>query len=338
MKIVRAKKFFNFIIEDIEVPPISKDEALVKVNYCGVCGSDIHYASSYEEYVNLGHEVSGTVEKIGEDVSNVLPGDRVVIHSTIWCGKCENCGDGFPLLCANWGGGLTTACHGFSEYVSVQSRYLLKIDPISLLQASLIEPLDVALETVLTTDISFGQKVAILGPGPIGLMMIALCKRRGATEVILTGIEGDERRLQRGSELGADHIVFSDKQNLLESIKSMYPKGVDATIITASPRLIDQAIQITKYGGIITLLALGKRGEESVSVNVHELHVKKQQLRGSFPNPNGYFSVCKDLLRQGIVDEKKIITHIFNGAEEVEKAFRLVHEKGDGVIKAVVKM
>lgn len=338
MKVVKVKRKFDFEIKEVDSLSPQQNEVLVKVNYCGVCGSDIHYAEFMPHYVNVGHEISGKVDKVGPNVTMYKPGDTVVIHSSTWCGQCENCMNGFPLLCDQWGGGFTTPCHGFSEYVVVESKYLMKVDKISPLQATLIEPLGVAVETVLTSEISFGHKVAILGPGPIGLMMVLICKKRGATKVYLTGLKVDEKRLQRGLELGADEVFLAEEVDPVAGIKRLHPEGVDSTIITAHPKLVNQAIEMTKFGGIITLLAIGAPGEENVTLNVHELHTKKQQLRSSQPNPNGYFPLCKRLLEEGVIDYKKIITHIFYGAEEVEKAFKFAHEKKDGVIKAVVKM
>ena len=339
MKVVKAKKRFDFKIEEVKIPSPKQNEVLVKVEYCAVCGSDIHYAEFMPHYVNIGHEISGRVEKVGSDVTMYRPGDFVVIHSSTWCGQCESCLNGFPLLCDPWKrGGSLTPCNGFSEYVAVESKYLMKVEQISPLQAVLIEPLGVALETVLNSEVSFGHKVAIFGPGPIGLMMVPLCKRRGATEVYLTGLKTDEKRLQMGLEVGADKTFFADEVDPVAEIKKLHPAGVDSTIITAHPALLDQAIEVTKFGGIISLLAIGAYGDDNVTFNVNQLHWKKQQLRSSQPSPNGYFPVCKELLQKEVIDHKKIITHVFCGPEEVEEAFKFVHEKKDGVIKAAVKM
>lgn len=338
MKVVRVKKRFDFTVEEKEIPSPRQNEVLIKVEYCAVCGTDIHYAEFMPDYVNIGHEISGRVEQIGSNVEPFKKGDLVVIHSSTWCGQCSNCLNGFPLLCDQWGGGFTTPCNGFSEYVVVESKYLMKVDPISPLQAVLVEPLAVAIETVLTTEISFGHKVAILGPGPIGLMMVPLCKRRGATEVYLTGLKADQKRLQTGLEIGADKAILADEANPVAEIKKLHPSGVDSTIITAHPSLLDQAIEMTKFGGIITILAIGGYGEDTVTFDANKLHSMKQQLRSSQPNPNAYFPLSKELLQKEVIDHNKIITHVFYGVNEIERAFRLVHEKRDGVIKAAVKL
>jgi L-iditol 2-dehydrogenase len=336
MKVVKGRKILDFKIFEEEKLSPGFDEVLIKVIYCGICGTDMHIVQLESEYTAIGHEISGEIMEKGPNVKEYEVGDMVSVHSSIPCGECDTCKNRFPLMCAIGGMGFATPCNGFSEYVTIDKRWVEKSRGISALEMSLVEPLDVALEAVFTTGVSLGDKVVIFGPGPLGLMMSKLSKISGASRVYLTGRTSDKGRLRAGiEEFGADEVFCVDDVEPVSAIKKLHPEGVNKVIITAHPSLLDDAVELAGFGGIITILAIAP---EKVTFDINKLHYKKQQLRGAQPNPNAYFPMCMNLLREGVIDAQKVITHIFHGAEEVEKAFKLVNSLQDGVIKAVVKM
>lgn len=335
-KIVKGKKGFIFKIFKEEIPKLKDDEILIKVKYCCICGTDLHNVQYSEDFVKIGHELSGMVVKTGSLVNRFNKEDLVTVHSSVSCGQCYDCQNGFPLMCSEWGGGYETPCNGFSDYVIVPQKYGFKLEGISLLEGALIEPLDVAVETVFSAGVSLGDSVAILGSGPIGLMMVRLSKCLGASKTYITGLKVDSKRLLTAKNLGADGIIIVDEKDPIKEIKGRHPKGVNSTIITAHPKLLDQAVELTKFGGNIVILAIAPEAK-NVTFNIDKFHAKKQKLISSHPNPNGYFPFCNKLLREKVIPYKKIITHTFYGPEEVEKAFKFVHEKKDGVVKAVVE-
>jgi L-iditol 2-dehydrogenase len=335
-KIVKGKKGFVFKIFKEEIPELKDDEILIKVKYCGICGTDIHNVQYSDDFVKIGHELTGVVVKTGSLVNRFNKEDLVTLHSSVNCGQCYDCQNGFPLMCAKWDSEYETPCNGFSDYVIVSQKYVFKLEEISLLEGVLMEPLDVALETVFSAGVSLGDNVAILGPGPIGLMIVSLTKCLGASKTYLTGLKVDSERLLVGKELGADEGIIVDEKDPIKEIKRIHPKGVDSTIITAHPKLLDQAVELTKFGGKIVILAMAREAK-NITFDIDKFHYKKQKLISSQPSPNGYFPFCNKLLREKVIPYKKIITHTFTGPEQVEKAFKFVYEKKDGVIKAIVE-
>jgi len=335
-KIVKGKKGFIFKIFIEEIPKLKDDEILIKVKYCSICGTDLHNVQFSEDFVKIGHELTGVVVKTGSLVNRFNKEDLVTVHSSVSCGQCDDCQNGFPLMCSEWGGGYETPCNGFSDYVVVSQKYAFKLEGISLLEGVLIEPLDVAVETVFSAGVSLGDSLAILGSGPIGLMMVRLSKCLGASKIYITGLKIDSERLLVAKELGANEIIIADEKDPIKEIKRRNPKGVDSTIITAHPKLLDQAVELTKFGGKIVILAIAPE-DKNVTFDIDKFHAKKQILISSQPNPNGYFPFCNNLLREKVIPYKKIITHTFFGPGQVGEAFEFVHEKKDGVIKAVVE-
>ena len=205
---------------DMEEPKATKNFVKIKVEYSGICGSDLH--SFKGEYGNiktpvvLGHEFSGTVVEVGEEVKEIKIGDRVTSETTFeTCGTCDYCKSKDYNLCPSRKGIGTQVNGSFAEYVlSREESVHVLPDNVSFLAASLTEPLACCVHAALEkTTIDKDDVVLILGPGPIGLLLAQVVKSQGA-KVILSGVTKDKERLEFGKKLGVDVIVDSLQEDL----------------------------------------------------------------------------------------------------------------------------
>jgi len=230
-------------VEEKDVAEIAPTEVLIKVNACGICGSDVHMAQSDEEgYIwypgltafpcALGHEFSGIVAKAGNQAINKRTGKRytegeaVTSEEMLWCASCRPCADGYPNHCERLQE-LGFTCDGaFAEYVKVDARYVWSLEELRgiysdediFLAGSLVEPTSVAYNAVIERGggIRPGDNVVILGGGPIGLAAVAILKRAGAARIILS--EPSRSRADMGKRMGADYLINPLKENFTEKV------------------------------------------------------------------------------------------------------------------------
>lgn len=336
MKVAFVKSPFRIEIRDLEIPQPGINEVLCKVKTCGICGFDVilssHRAKRWQKF---GHEIVAEVTSWGKGVKNLTKGELVIVENSTYCGVCRNCKNGDVLHCKNW---LPFEASGFAEYQLANKQAIYPIGNLSPFEAVLSEPLTVALDLVRVSDIKIGEEVAVLGAGPIGLMTTKLCKLRGAKRIYLGDVSESSYRLDMGKKMGADVTIEADKDDLVKKIKKLTKeRGVEHILITAPPqKVLDQALEIASFGGIISFIGISTKSEESiVSMDIEKLHFKKLQLRASNAVPNLLFPVALDLIKNKSIDTSKLITHSFS-LEELEKALKLASEKKDKIIKAII--
>jgi L-iditol 2-dehydrogenase len=181
--------------------------------------------------------------------------------------------------------------------------------------------------------------VAVLGPGPLGLMAARLARLRGAGFVAITGQPADtprERaRLETAKALGCDLIIEAGKQSIEDEIKSRFPTGVDRVIVTSPPESLYDALKIIRFGGIITFLGLHFGGRNMINVDVNDLIFRKITLRPTFAEPAINFPVANRLLRDGLIDAKQLVTHTF-GFDEARATMAAIIDGSQPIIKAVL--
>ena len=329
--------------EERDIPQIKEDEVLIKLEYVGICGSDLHYyeRGAIGDYVVkppfvLGHEPGGTVVEVGEKVKNLKVGDRVALEPGKTCGHCEFCRTGRYNLCPDVVFFATPPVDGvFQEYVAHEADLCFKLpDNVSTLEGALIEPLAVGFHAAIQGDAHLGQKAVVMGSGCIGLVSMMALKARGVSEVYVVDIM--EKRLQKAMELGATGVINGAKEKVEEKISELTGgKGVDLVIETAGTEITTrQAIHIAKKGSVIVLVGYSKTGEMTLPMS---LVLDKELTFKSVFRYRHIYPMAIEAVSQRKVNLKGIVTDIFD-LDDVQKAMDYsVNNKAD-IVKAVIRI
>ncbi|MEM4221218.1 MAG: alcohol dehydrogenase catalytic domain-containing protein, partial [Thermoplasmata archaeon] len=313
-------------VEETEVPEIDDDEVLIKVSYCGICGSDItaFKTGNYVPGIIIGHEFSGIVIKKGKNVNNVNEGDKVVGLSLIPCGKCEYCLSGKPNLCKNALMTGITINGAFAEYVKLPKDAVLKIDnKLNAIEATLVEPLAIVLHAINISSFKPGKSILIQGAGPIGLLTLGMMKISGASKIFLSEIS--DKRIEVARNLSSDvYFINPSKSNIFSFIeKETDGEGVDIIFdTTGSPTAIKSNYTLVKRGGEIVILGIPELPVES---DIFTLVMDEITIKGSFEGVNE-FKDAIDFISQRKVNFSSIITSIIPIEKIVEEGFKKLLE------------
>jgi len=329
--------------EDIDIPRPAAGEALVKVEACGVCGSDIHYYEHgkigsfvIESPLILGHECGGTVVEVGDGVTNVKVGDRVAIEPGVPCRMCRYCKTGRYNLCPDVRFLATPPIHGaFTEYIVHGTDFLFPIaDSVSFEQAAMCEPLSVGIYAARRGRITAGDTVAVLGSGPIGLMAIQAAKAFGASTVIATDV--DNGRLELARKLGADITINAIEQDTKETFAQLAVEAgsePDTIIETAGTKATTAGtIELVRRGGRCVWVGLAPEG--SFEIPVIEAVAREVDILGVFRYANTY-QTAVNLIAAGQVDVTSPVTSHFS-FDETDKAIELGAQHHGNEIKIMV--
>ncbi len=292
----------------VKTPKPRADEALVKVEACGVCGSDVHYYQHgrigdfvVRKPLILGHECAGTVVAVGRRVRNVEPGDRVAVEAGVTCGQCAFCRAGRYNLCPDVVFLATPPVDGaFVQYIAHRADWLFTLpDGVSFEEGAMLEPFNVGLYAATLAGVTVGQSVAVLGSGPIGLTALQAARAYGASTLIATDVVGARLRLAR--KLGAQHTVNARRDDPVEAIRDLTDgQGVDVVFEAAGAvATTQQAVAVAKRGGAIALIGMG--AEARFEVPVMDIIVKELRLTGQFRYANLYPAAIA-LVASGAVD------------------------------------
>lgn len=333
---------FEFALREIAVPEVREGWALIKVEACGICGTDLHIARSVThrltpkpptEWQGFGHEVAGVVAQVGPGVRNVKEGDRVVLESGSYCGTCELCRNGRSDLCNKGPNFWNNESMGFAEYILAPKECLVPFDGLSFEVACLSEPLGVALDMTYTADIALGDEVLVLGLGPIGLLSIPLVRRKGAAHIYAANRSGG-RRADLARLYGADSVILTS-ETPVEAIP-FRRGGVDRALVSASASAVLSALPVMNYGGIIAFIGIEYGPGAALTFDANEFHFRKLQLRASHAAPALYFPTCLQLLKDGHVNGEAIISHVMP-LERIVEAMTLLRDARGDVLKIVIK-
>jgi len=334
MKAAFVKAPYQFELRDVELPAPGPGEVIVAVKSCGVCGTDaIHVAGSQAtDWQPFGHEVAGVVEQVGHGVVAVKPGDTVALESSSFCRNCSLCRNGRVDLCNKapsfWGG----PSGGFAEKIIAPIECVVPFEGLDFDAASLAEPLGVAIDLVKVADIQVDDNVLVIGPGPIGLMALALARRRTSGRIFLAGHSHSTARLDAGRALGADGIVEVDKTPLQDFD---FGCRISQVLDTAPPRTLEAAIEAAGVGGIISYIGIEYGEGATISFDANKFHFKKLQLRASYASPALYFPMALDLLKLGRIPADALISHRFP-LGEVDKAVLTAARDKAAAVKVIV--
>lgn len=299
----------SIAIQEVPDPVCGPDEVIVKVATAGVCGTDLHiYRGEYMADYPLipGHEFSGEVVEVGEDVDYIRVGDRVAPDPNIFCNHCEFCRNDQANHCLNWQGVGITRNGGFAEYVAVPARVCYPVpDSLSDAQAAFIEPLACVAYALRRLRVNPAEQVLIFGAGPMGLLLTQALRNSGASRVVV--VEKQPQRLALAAQLGAARAVAAGPGQA-EALKELAPYGFDVIIdATGLPAVIEQAFAYLKPRG--QYLQFGVTPiDATVRLNPYQIFKHDWVILGSFA-VNYTFQPAIDWLANGVIDVAPLVSH-----------------------------
>ncbi len=327
---------------DVPQPSIQTDrDVLLRIAAVGLCGSDLQYYSTGRigsEEVRfpfiIGHECVAEVEEAGRDVQKVKPGDRVVVDPAVSCGKCDQCLEYRPNTCRNL---RFLGCPGqldgsLAEFIVMpESNCYLLEEGIYTKLGILAEPLSIGIYAIRLLDDFHASAIAILGVGPIGLSVGSAAKDIGIQKIYVTDKIDD--RLEASRKVGAIWTGNPDRMDIVEKIRETEPSGLDAVFeCCGDQEALDQAVELLKPGG--KLMIVGIPETDHVTLDAHMLRRKEITIR-NVRRQNDCIPAAIALISRRMIDLDFMVTHSFR-LEETQKAFDLVENYRDGVIKAII--
>jgi L-iditol 2-dehydrogenase len=339
------------------VPVPGAAEVLVRIDAVAICATDLDVIASgppalvqgglpFNKNWTPGHEYMGTIAALGPSVDEFAIGERVTVEIHAGCGQCKRCRMGMYTSCLNYGlnwgdrdkghraNGFTTD-GGFAEYAVNHINTLIKIaDTMTDEEATLVVTAGTAMYGLTELGgLVAGESVVVIGPGPIGLLGVAVAKALGADPVILTGTR--EQRLAKGRELGADHVVNVSKEDAVAAVHRLAGgKGVDYVLeCSGAEDAINAALKMLNRGGKLCLAAFP---HAPISVDVAHLVRNNIYLYGIRGEGRSATHRAEAFMRRKQFDALKIHTHTFQ-LDELPEALRYARDRVEDAIKVVVK-
>lgn len=320
MKALYIEKENTVCLKEVPRPEPRPDEVLIKVAASGFCGSDIHILKGghVQKYpVIPGHEFSGVIEAVGNDVINFKAGDRVAADPNIFCENCDACKSNHQIHCKNLSVLGSLRDGAFAEYVTVPERCVFHIGDLDFIQASMAEPLGCVINSHNKYEIPIGSTVLIMGAGTIGLMQMLLSKKRGAAKVVMTDIK--EAQLEKAKDLGADIVIKSDEK-VEQTLRDLEPEGFDIVIdATGVPKCVEMGIRLVKYAGKMIVFGACPVGS-SMTVDPFDIYFRDIQIIGSYALQKTLGQAIA-MLQSGAVDLRPLVGQIV-GIEDAPQLFR----------------
>ncbi len=317
-------------VRDVPLPQIKDDEVMIAVKAVAICGSDLHIYHDNHPYwppVILGHEFSGVITEVGKDVKGWRIGDRIVSETRAGsCGRCYICQSGFPQACEDKRAyGIGTA-GAFAQYAAIKASLLHHLpDSISFAAGAVIEPIAICVTSIIErSNIKAGESVLITGPGPIGLISLAIAKAAGARLIGVTGRSSDAgMRFDKARELGADVTINVDEEDPVEKVRKLTGGlGVDLLIETSGGgKAIYQAFELVRRLGRVC--AIGISGKEEVAIPYDRGIFKAIRYDFCFSSSWTSWETAIGLIAKGLIPAEKLITHQLP-LDKWEEAFRLL--------------
>ena len=339
-------------MEEVPVPKVSDVDLLVRVKNCGICGSDVSYFFGYSPVgtptgkgpLILGHEFTGEVVEVGavpKAMKLFKPGDRVVVNPVQHCNACYACASGHTNMCTNirvLGVGSNGA---FAEYCSSHYTGLFKLpDTVSYAAGAFTEPFACVVYAVQKLAIEPGQSVAVFGPGPMGLMMVQMCKSVGAGKVALIGTR--DYRLEEGKKWGADYLFNTKEAKSKYFVKDLKKAISDLThgmladraiVPTSSNEAFEQAIDVTGNCAILVHYGLPNAGDV-IKVPALSTHTMDKEIRFSWLAPMVWPTAIR-AISEGLVKVESFVTSTVPLAK-ASAAIKALKAREDNPVKVQV--
>lgn len=329
----------KFEMRQLPEHPLGSGEVLIKVEACGICGTDVHIyhgskgSAEVHPPVILGHELAGQVVEIGGGVDRVAVGDHVTVDPNIYCGKCHFCQMGKKQMCEELQAVGVTQNGGFADYCYVPQEQCYQLLPqVPYRWGAMTEPVACCLHGMDRAEVRQGDAVCIIGGGAIGLIMLQLVQLAGAAQVILS--EPVEKRRELALSLGASAVVDPSRENLNQRLLELLgTEGADVVIeCVGNVAAATQAVSAAARGGTVLLFGVPKSGT-FIQLSLDDIFQKELQVLGSKINPDTHGRAVA-LINGGKLQLEPLITHSYP-VERLEEGIQ--KQMSDDSIKVVIE-
>jgi L-iditol 2-dehydrogenase len=343
MKAAVLEALGSIVVRDVPEAQCGDEEAILEVNACAVCGSDIrifHYGNDRVKPPSvIGHEIAGTIVQAGRKVTRVKAGDRVALGADVPCGTCRWCANGMGTNCAiNYAIGYQFP-GGFQERMLLNATTLRygPVTPIpghlSFAEAAIAEPLACAINGLELAQFGLGKSICIIGLGPVGCMMLELSRVYGASTVFAA--QRSRARLEMARQFFPEaRFIATEEENLVDTVmKETGGDGVDLAITTAgSVQAQEDAIRMVAHRGYVNLFG-GLKNQPKLSIDSNLIHYKECFVMGSHGSLPRHHELAVNLIARGAVRARSYISALYP-LEETAEAFAY-HESRAG-LKVIV--
>ncbi|MPZ22609.1 MAG: alcohol dehydrogenase catalytic domain-containing protein [Dehalococcoidia bacterium] len=319
----------KFTVEDLPEPVPTAGQVLLRVDYCGICGTDVHFNEGPpfaipEQGVILGHEFSGEIVDVGPGVGRERVGEKVAVLHLLPCGRCHYCVSGFENLCLKPDEvvGLGALPGGFAEYVAINQAMAIPLgDEFTTRVGAVIEALAVAHHGVEVSGIQPGQSALVIGCGPIGILTTQVLHAIGVENVVASEITAYRR--QMASKLGIATVVNPSEVDLAETLReSAGPLGVEYVFeCTGLPGPFTEGLSLLRAAG--TMMAIGV-GSQPMQITTHQLVTRQHTIKGSLAYSDDY-TASKELIRKGLDVE-----HLISAERGLDDVLPAIEELASG--------
>ena len=325
-------------VKDVPIPKLAAGDILIRMEASGICGTDLEKIEGQLGPGGiLGHEVSGTIEKVADNVTDHKPGERVVAHHHVPCYQCADCSTGNYTLCNEFKKTNIDPC-GFTEYFrvpqyNVARGAVIPLPPeLSFEEGAMIEPTACCIRAIRRAHVQQSDNVLVVGLGPTGLTQIQLL--RSTTTGRIIGSDVIEARLKLGEKLGADETVNALTEDVPSHVRKMTKDGVDLAVIsTGNEKALSQAFSSVRRGGRILLFGAPSQ-EATYQLNVSELFSRQITLFSSYSCVEAEMKEAIKLVSEKRLDLKSLISDRFK-LRDAEKAMEFA-KTSKAAIKTIV--
>lgn len=342
MKALVLTAYEHFEYCEVPEPPLGPEDVLVRVEACGICGSDVHGMDGSTGRrippVIMGHEAAGVIARVGPAVERWQPGDRVTFDSTISCGRCHYCVQGQVNLCDRRRV-LGVSCAEFrqdgalAEFVAVPQHIVYRLpEGLAFHVAAMVEPVSIAVHAVRRARVGLGDTAVVVGTGMIGLLVVQALRAAGCARI--WAVEVDAHRRQLAERLGADEAFSPDQTDVLGEIhRRTQGRGADVAVEAVGiPVTVSLAIGLVRKGGAVALVGnLAPQAELPLQATV----TRELTLYGSCAS-SGEYPLCLDLMARGAIQVEPLISAVVPLAE-APAWFQRLYQRQPGLMKVIVR-
>ncbi len=336
MKAIQVEKPGKLDIVELDKPVIeNKNEVIVKVKSVGICGSDVHIyhgSNPFTVYPRvIGHEVSGIVEAVGQDVTSLQKGDLVALEPITYCGECYACRNGQPNVCDSLEVFGVHRDGGMAEYLKAEEKNWHKVPGnVSEESAALMEPMTIGAQATFRGEVREGDTVFVIGAGPTGIACLLQAKQRGAKVFIS---DFNQNRLDYAKSIGADATIQPSEVDVEKEIVKLTDGELANVVIDAVglPQTFQQAVELASIAGRVVTLGFN---EQPSSIPSLLLTKKELKVVGSRLQTHQFKKVIEQV-GNGELDPTQIISHRYD-MEQIKEAMELLENNPEEVRKIVL--